>query len=216
MKVIAAIPYRPDNGQRTRIWSHLQHDFWPHTNAKIKLSWHTDGPFNRAKAINKALDCAWHVAIIADSDTWVPLGQLAQAVYLASTNSKLVAAFTEVHELNPVTTERLMSMRMTTLDTERVRTKPLETQSSMLAIGRDLWNRVGGMDERFKGWGGEDNAFWKACTLHGGEPLRVNGPAYHMWHPPAQGKHTGPNYRANRELWNRYQQATTIKDLSRC
>jgi predicted glycosyltransferase involved in capsule biosynthesis len=85
----------------------------------------------------------------------------------------------------------------------------------MLAVPRKLWDEVGGFDERFVGWGGEDNAFWHACTvISGAEPARVPGYAYHLWHPAASNKRDA-QYRTNRELWRRYSAANTEADIRR-
>jgi hypothetical protein len=40
----------------------------------------------------------------------------------------------------------------------------LEAGGSM-AITRDGYRRIGGMDESFVGWGGEDNEFWRRCSI---------------------------------------------------
>jgi hypothetical protein len=67
----------------------------------------------------------------------------------------------------------------------------------------DVWQTVGGMDERFAGWGCEDVALEAAVhTLHGAT-WRCAQPAIHMWHN-WQGKTADP---ANHPLWERYGQA---------
>jgi predicted glycosyltransferase involved in capsule biosynthesis len=50
-----------------------------------------------------------------------------------------------------------------------------------VAINKDAYFSVGGMDERFIGWGGEDNEFWERC----GQLKRwIWGfaPIIHLWH----------------------------------
>lgn len=211
MRVI--VPYRADNGHRDRLWAFLRTHYW--AGFDITLGHHHDGPFNRAKAVNQAARGDWDVAVIADADTWVPYDQLAEAIHTAKTSGKLTAAFTTVAELTRGTTETILSSQSLATPTSvlRIRRKDIDTQSSMLVIRRDLWDSIGGMDERFQGWGGEDNAFWKAATLHAGQPERIHGHAYHLWHPPAADKHRGPDYRRNLHLWRRYQTATTIEEL---
>ena len=56
------------------------------------------------------------------------------------------------------------------------------------AILRDTYLELGGHDERFVGWGGEDLEFLdrlQTCKLYPGSFL----PAIHLWHPPAEQKH---------------------------
>jgi hypothetical protein len=61
-----------------------------------------------------------------------------------------------------------------------------------IAITRDAFERIGGMDESFVGWGGEDNEFWdRACLLrtwHWGYL-----PLLHLWHPAQGGKYEDSN-----------------------
>jgi predicted glycosyltransferase involved in capsule biosynthesis len=57
-----------------------------------------------------------------------------------------------------------------------------------VAITREAFDAIGGMDESFVGWGGEDNEFWERACLrrvwHWGEL-----PLVHLWHPAQQGKY---------------------------
>lgn len=212
--MIVLVPYRPDNAHRDTVWSYLKTHYWDRTGYRISVGQHVDGPFNRAKALNAAADCDWDYAVIADSDTFVPQRQLEVAALNSRISGRLCAAFDCVVELTQTCTNDILDNKHTLDDSfgaVRVRRRPLETQSSMLVIPRGLWDRVGGFDEGFVGWAGEDNAFWKACALHGGEPLRVPGNAYHLWHPPAT--RTGPHYDANQRRWRRYDRAETVNDL---
>lgn len=192
-------------------------DYCPHSDA---MGTHrcANGPFNRSAAINDAARrVEWQLAVIADADTWVPRKQLEDAWELASRTGRLVAAFTSVVELSESCTRALLAdpstSLMDVLDVERVRTEPLTTQSSMLVVPRLLWDRIGGFDERFVGWGGEDNAFWKAATVIGGEPLRIDGSAFHLWHPvtdPVE-KAMSLQWRANWARWTRYRDEVTCE-----
>jgi hypothetical protein len=55
------------------------------------------------------------------------------------------------------------------------------------AITREAYERIGGMDESFVGWGGEDNEWWERA-----QTLRVWPYAYlpivHLWHAAQPGK----------------------------
>jgi glycosyltransferase involved in cell wall biosynthesis len=50
-------------------------------------------------------------------------------------------------------------------------------------LPREAFNKVGGWDERFRGWGGEDHAAMRATdTLY--EPHKtLPGRVFHLWHP---------------------------------
>jgi len=75
----------------------------------------------------------------------------------------------------------------------------LEAGGSM-AITREAFGLIGGMDETFEGWGGEDNEFWDRCqTL----PCWIWGyePIVHLWHPsqPLKSASENPNLAMARE-----------------
>jgi hypothetical protein len=213
--MIVIVPYRPDHGHRDKLWKHLKDQYWVHQPYELVVGEHLSGPFNRSEAINQAADRPWDVAVIADADTWVPAKQLHHAIELAEQSRRLVAAFNAVVELSQPCTENILIGRTSlagSFEATKVRTRDLETQSSMLVIHRDLWDRVGGFDPRFSGWGCEDNSFWKACDLHAGTE-HVSGNAYHLWHSPARGKGHGIEYRRNLNLWHRYETARTVDEL---
>lgn len=101
-----------------------------------------------------------------DADTWVPYAQLDEAVRLARRTGKLASALPSVVEPGQDCTETLLSGRPLLpwqLSAERARTDEITVQSSMIVVARMLWQRIGGFDQQFVGWGGEDNAFWQAA-----------------------------------------------------
>jgi len=167
MTVPVLVPYRPDGGHRDRLWRFVRTWFWgvPPVSCDytVVVGRSPDGPFNRAAAVNAAAAAAgdWDVAVIADADTWVPGAQLDSAVRLARQTGRLAAAFTAVIELDEASTEVLVGGELAhipisavvNLGIRRVRVEPLVTQSSMLAVPRALWDRIGGFDEGFVGWG---------------------------------------------------------------
>lgn len=215
--MIVVVPYRADGGHRDTLWQYLNTTFWPQFDADIRLGESPDGPFNRSAAINHAAHGDWDIAVIADADTWVPANQLHDAIAQARETRCLVAAFTSVIELAETQTTDLLSGKPLPVvpEFDKIRVRELETQSSMLVVPRTVWNTVGGFDTRFKGWGGEDNAFWRACAVLTGPPERVDGNAFHLWHPPSTGKHSGLDYTRNVSLWRRYQSAHTPTQMRR-
>lgn len=220
MRTVVLVPYRSDRGHRDRLWQHLKTHYWADLPYPLIVGHHDDGPFNRSAAINTAARSAgdWDVAIIADSDTWVPVSQLTDAVRQAGTGGQLVSALTAVAELDARCTAEILSgcVDFLNIGLERVRSGELDTQSSMLAVPRKLWDRIGGFDEKFAGWGGEDNAFWRAAAILGGPPHRVPGYAYHLWHQPAiksTDRRNDPAYRDNLTRWNRYRIAKNERML---
>jgi glycosyl transferase family 7 (putative galactosyltransferase) len=56
-----------------------------------------------------------------------------------------------------------------------------------VAVDRDAYFALGGMDEAFVGWGGEDNEFWERASTRRVWPFGYL-PVIHLWHPPQPGK----------------------------
>jgi predicted glycosyltransferase involved in capsule biosynthesis len=73
-----------------------------------------------------------------------------------------------------------------------------------IAITRAAYLAIGGMDEGFVGWGGEDNEFWERA-----QTLRVWSygclPYVHLWHPSQPRKYDSAN-----PTLIRYQSLTAI------
>jgi hypothetical protein len=57
-----------------------------------------------------------------------------------------------------------------------------------VAITRDAYAGIGGMDESFVGWGGEDNEFWERAQTQRVWPYAYM-PIVHLWHAPQPEKH---------------------------
>lgn len=84
----------------------------------------------------------------------------------------------------------------------------LEQPLGIVAVSRSLLNEVGGFDERFVGWGGEDRAFQFACDTLAGPGERIDAMSYHLWHPSAPEKGRGTLVRKrNIALAVRYKEA---------
>jgi GT2 family glycosyltransferase len=61
-----------------------------------------------------------------------------------------------------------------------------------VAIGREPFFRIGGVDEAFVGWGGEDNEFWERAHTTQVWPYGYL-PIVHLWHPAQPGKFDAAN-----------------------
>ena len=56
-----------------------------------------------------------------------------------------------------------------------------------VAMSRDAFFAIGGYDEAFVGWGGEDNEFWQRALTRKAWPYTYL-PIVHLWHAPQPGK----------------------------
>lgn len=208
MRLVALVPRRSDGGHRDEVWSWVRsHWMAAHPTVDVFEGHHDDGPFNRSAAINTAAAAAgeWDVAVIADGDSFVSTSQLATAVDTAARTHRITFAFNRFRYLDEAMSRRVRDgfpgdwmpgVRWTMND----------TCSSQVVVSRTLWDRVGGFDEGFVGWGMEDIGFSLACQALGGGMERVDGDVWHLWHPVSpENDPSDPLYVANVARMKRYE-----------
>jgi hypothetical protein len=188
VKVVFLVPRRSDGGRRDELWEWVRAR-WAvqHPGIDVVVGEHDDGgPFNRSAAVNAAAREAgdWDLAVIADSDAFVTTAQLDEALGRAARTGRFTIAYESVVGLNAEMSDAVMAGFdgdwLTGVDVR------LEGACSlMIVVPRPLWDRVGGFDEGFVGWGAEDVAFWRVCDTFGGGTERLRGIAWHLWHPRA-------------------------------
>lgn len=224
------IPWRTDDGARAENWELVEQvmwELWP----LVEEAAGPDGPFNRSAALNEAYrqvdgPCRLDdVVIVADADSIVPRHQLADAILVARASGRMTIAHdrwlnVERHERDHfLATGNLVDEELVHTDRGRVPRRAYKnTCSSMLVIPTKVWDRVGGFDERFVGWGMEDIAFNRIVTILCGKPERIRGPVYHLEHERAaadRNRSRDAGYRANRALWHQYRRARTAAEIER-
>ncbi|MBL4672726.1 MAG: glycosyltransferase [Arenicella sp.] len=73
------------------------------------------------------------------------------------------------------------------------------------ALTRELYNATGGMDERFEGWGAEDDAMSKRVAFFATKMATLNSIAYHLWHESGEPNDIDPqSYIRNLSLLSMY------------
>lgn len=198
-RVVILVPWQPGDPDRERAWAYVGAAWAAY--APTYVGSHDGVPFSKAAAVNRAAHDAgaWDVAVIADADTVVPRPQLARCVQITR---GAAWPFNRLHRLTPEGTVAVIAGALLA-QAARLATATY-APGGVVVVRRALWDRVGGFDERFAGWGGEDNAFISALRTFGGNLPRVPGPAYHLWHPHAATRYAGPFYDANLRLSKRY------------
>jgi hypothetical protein len=146
-------------------------------------------PYCRSWSFNVgALHARAPVLILHDNDMLVPVDYAAQILNRIARGFEVVNLKRFIFYLNESHTQDYLSGRAGLLDAapEAV-VQNLEAGGSV-AVTRDAFERIGGMDESFVGWGGEDNEFWERAATLKVWPW-ANLPIVHLWHPAQAGKH---------------------------
>jgi hypothetical protein len=154
-------------------WVH--HILAPHHNE--------NGGYNRSKAFNDGARVArGQILVLHDNDMLIPCNYLTRIAEKMQRGYDVVNPKRYVFYLNQQDTNQALShaLNYNTAVAEYI-VQNLEAGGSM-AIGKDGYWQIGGMDESFEGWGGEDNEFWDRC-----QELRCwrwgYEPIIHLWHP---------------------------------
>lgn len=153
--------------------------------------------YNRAKAFNDGAKLATgSVLILHDNDMLVPTGYLQRILEKIEMGYSVINPKRYVFYLNQGHSNAFIRGE-TGMDAQPAEAivQNLEAGGSM-AITREAYWSIGGMDEDFQGWGGEDTEFWDRCQVlpcwrWGYEPI------LHLWHQSQPLKHAADNSNVN-------------------
>jgi len=220
MRAVILVPRREDNGHRDRVWVWCK-AWWRENLPELQIyegHHYGIGLFNRSLALNLAAKQAgkWDVALIIDADVICDPEQVREAIETALVHRGLVLSFSRRHNLNQRGSEAIMQGEQGSWRRFIAKTYN-DMASSCVAISREVWDLVGGFDEKFAGWGFEDSAFSLAVeTMTGNTIHKVPGELWHLWHPTApEGKRGTASYQANRNRMEAYRQALGNKTATK-
>jgi hypothetical protein len=167
-------------------------------------------PFCRSWAFNVAARYARSpVLVLHDNDMLLPTRYAAEILSKISRGYDMVNLKRFIFYLAEQHTQSVFSGRAGLFDEAPEAVVQNLQAGGSVAITRSGFEQIGGMDESFVGWGGEDNEFWERA-----QALRVwpwaTMPLVHLYHPAQPGKH-------NREYptAQRYLQLSLIDPLER-
>jgi hypothetical protein len=200
MKAVILVPFRSDAAERERNWRFCLARLERH-GAKIHTG-DSRGEWSRSEALNRAAARSrWDVALILDADTtFAHYSQIEQALMRAGESGTYVAAHDALYYLTEEGTEQALRG----LPVARCEHDENQTTSWLdgIAIRRDLWDKVGGFDERFRGWGYQGMAFMCSCSRLVAKE-RVPGGIYHLAHPGTWGDKDLTHAETNRALYEK-------------
>lgn len=190
-RVSVLIPFKSDGSHRLRNWEWLRRRYeLLIPDAEICMGDTEIKPYCKAAAVNSAARKATReIFIIADADIAVDKDQMEKAVEMLD-NHAWVIPYEDRKELNETQTADLIknhepSVRMSDIDFTGCGSYAYGV-GSINIVPRKYFEGAGGFDERFKGWGYEDNAFATALDILYGNHVRPKGSTvWHLNHPPA-------------------------------
>lgn len=187
------IAWRDTDGSRTDVWELLQAKFAAELPEAEVIVGTDDGedPFHKTLALNRAAsEATTDVFLLGDADTWVDPERIRQAVAEVRDNpGQWVRPWNVKLKMNTSATHHVIGLGETwdgTIDHRpfgRPEDQKRYRHAPPFVLHRDAWDAVGGMDERFRGWGQEDLAICLALERLVGAQRSYAGFALHLWHP---------------------------------
>lgn len=198
--VHVVLPFRSDDPDRldacewVHNWYRRTFPDWPVTVADSTGGW------SKPRALNQTIDgIDCDMLVVADADVFIDPARLARAVRQAG----WCVPHHQTIRLDRDATQTVYAGGQP--DPARTVKKPYRSVAGggMFTISRDGWDAAGGFDERFTGWGCEDQAFAVAADRLHRPHVRLRGPLWHLYHPPGLRKHD-PTFPANKARLRRY------------
>jgi len=148
-----------------------------------------DLPYNRSWTLNVgARQAKGRLLVLHDNDFLVPQAYASELMKEFSRGSEVINPKRFIFYLSKEGTGRIFAgNRFIFKDAPEKIVQNLEAGGSV-AVSRDAYFAVGGFDESFIGWGGEDNEFWDRAQTRKVCPYGYL-PFVHLWHAAQPDKH---------------------------
>lgn len=197
-RVSILVPFRPEKGDvdRAKAWKWVER-WWRDNVPDVEIVIGTDSgeePFSKTEAVNNAyFKSTGDVFVVADADSFMEPEPLANAIRVARQSGRLVVPWRQVLRLSKDDTKAQMRRRKNVIERTNelfdrcYQTPTPETAGTLFVIRRDAFERVQGMDPRFRGWGHEDVAFARACHTILGPTMYGPDDAISLYHPRPEG-----------------------------
>lgn len=228
-QVSLLVPFRDNGEHRTRSWRWLREYWKTHLpSAEIILGSDVQFPFSKAAAVNEAAERArGRVFVILDADAYMDATVLQSCIDQIDNAVKAgrrlwYMPYNHLYRLSEVTTLRLLETSPT--EPYSVPSPPPESWREIVddthsyghkfgamvqVMPREAFFLVGGMDDRFRGWGGEDVSFLRALDTLYCQHEVATADLCHFWHErpgdnPSSRHWIGQVFPTNSRLAQRY------------
>lgn len=182
------VPFSPtDEPHRARAWRWLE-ERWAAMDVELVTASGSgaEDTFNLPVGVNSAAGRATgDVFVIVEADVALEREWVEEAVAAVAEGSAPWALPRFYTQLQPGATARVLAGDPTgpLPEVKHVWRGDSICWCGGAVVRRDDFERVGGYDERFDGWGGPDIAFGLTMNALVGPVRRIEGSALHLWHP---------------------------------
>lgn len=146
-----------------------------------------DVDYSRAAAFNAGAGVArGEVLVLHDNDLLVPQDYAAEVAARVKEGASFADIKRFIFYLSDDETRRLVAGGP--FRTHAVATVTQNLHGGSIGARRHAYFDIGGFDEEFVGWGGEDLDFWERAVAHGGVYPFGYLPLIHLWHAAQKGK----------------------------
>ena len=195
------IPYKSDHSYREKNWDWLRKRYsLLIPNAEICVGNCLSEPFSRAVAINNAYKkSSRNILVIADADVFLDI-KLIKFATVALAESPWIIPYDNINYLTLEGTIALLKEAPATNIENNISPKNIYKYSGYKIFGglcilkKECFERVGGFDEAFVGWGCEDDAFQRKMDALCGKHLRFHSDLWHLYHPSASRSNYNNNF----------------------
>jgi hypothetical protein len=155
-----------------------------------------DMPYSRSWAFNVgARNARSELLIMHDNDMLVPESYAAEVVARFKDGNEVINLKRFIFYQSEEHTSRIISGERSLNSASPLTVVQNLEAGGSLAISKDAHFRIGGFDESFVGWGGEDNEFWERAQTQKVWPYGYL-PLVHLWHEAQPEKHNPSRFTA--------------------
>jgi hypothetical protein len=210
---LVAIPWQGSCPHRCAALSWVLRQ-WSDTDYRINVGTSGEDTWVKARAVDVAIaGVQTDVLIVADADVWTT--GVGEAVDAVRAGAPWAIPHDMLYRLTPGATARVLAGEPPSTALPTVE-PPYGGRpgGGVVVLRRDVYEQCP-IDPRFRGWGHEDEAWALALTALFGEPVRLDHPMWHLWHPPQPRISRGLGSAESEQLYRRYSKAARHPDLMR-
>lgn len=214
MKIGLVIPWRETPSRLKALGIVLD---WYKTNLTDIEIFYADRPgvwnlsASRNDGVKRAQEAHCDVIIVNDADTIPEIEPLFKAIEECQKDNLIHLPYTIVNYLPESETDVYLSGKTHGLKTQLF----FHGESGIYVCKPEVWWEIGGQDEKFVHWGGEDNAFFIAHRIiKKTEMVKHSGSIYAFGHVHQSNEENfETNYKNNLDLLHKYQRFDTAKEV---